>query len=88
MKEAIREEEEEEEEEEGVSDAADAWKNRSGKHPRRGRGKGKADGERLDGRAGPRSENVVLSKSKNLFFVQLSRYSYKFLFIFKSHRIH
>ena len=38
-----------------------------GKSRSRRRGKGKAksdDGERADGRAGPRSENVVLSKSK------------------------
>lgn len=38
-----------------------------GKHRSRRRGKGKAksdDGERIDGRAGPRSENVVLSKSQ------------------------
>ena len=39
-----------------------------GKSKSRRRGKGKAkddDGERVDGRAGPRSENVVLSKSKS-----------------------
>lgn len=39
-----------------------------GKYKSRRRGKGKAkndDGERVDGRAGPRSENVVLSKSKS-----------------------
>ncbi|KAG9315011.1 hypothetical protein JVU11DRAFT_4122 [Chiua virens] len=35
-----------------------------GKSRRRGKGKGKSDDiERIDGRAGPRSENVVLSKS-------------------------
>jgi hypothetical protein len=35
---------------------------------KRGRGRGKLeDGEKIDGRAGPRSENVVLSKSECLF---------------------
>jgi hypothetical protein len=39
-----------------------------GGRPKRGKGKGKseADGEKIDGRAGPRSENVVLSRSKFL----------------------
>ena len=37
-----------------------------GKGRRKGKGKGKIDdGDKIDGRAGPRSENVVLSKSKS-----------------------
>jgi len=43
----------------------------NGKTRNRRRGKGRAaceDGEKTDGRAGPRSENVVLSKSASYFF--------------------
>jgi hypothetical protein len=35
---------------------------------RRARGRVGEDGEKVDGRAGPRSENIVLAKSKPLFF--------------------
>jgi len=63
LREAIREEED------GADGACD---DRGGGAPARGRGKrgrgrGKSDlGEKIDGRAGPRSENVVLGKSEFL----------------------
>jgi hypothetical protein len=44
-----------------------------GKAPPKGKKKGKAkfandDGEKMDGRAGPRSENIVLQKSQSFFY--------------------
>lgn len=48
--------------------AGDSAANKKGK---KGRGKGKAsvdeEKEKMDGRAGPRSENVVLVKSESLY---------------------
>ena len=60
LREAIREEEE------GLDGTCDEnTGGSSGKgRGKRGRGRGKEPGEKVDGRAGPRSENVVLGKSK------------------------
>ena len=60
MREAIRAEEEEQA-------ARAALENSQGKSRKRNRNKkGSNDmGERIDGRAGPKSENVVLQKSKH-----------------------
>jgi hypothetical protein len=52
------------------SDGADDGKETKGRttRNRRGRTRGKSEDEKVDGRAGPRSENVVLSKCEHLGF--------------------
>lgn len=62
LREAIRLEEE--------AQLASDGTNGTGKKPKRGR-RAKVDdgsGEKIDGRAGPRSENIVLGKSKFISF--------------------
>jgi hypothetical protein len=77
LREAIREEEEAAAE--GGSDDRAGGANGKGRG-KRGRGRGKDSGEKVDGRAGPRSENVVLGKSEYmscLLFIHSFSFSYR-----------
>lgn len=72
LREAIRLEEEEACNNAGINGASGSGRSPSGsKGKKKTRGRFAEDGEKIDGRAGPRSENIVLQKSQCLFFFRL-----------------
>lgn len=72
-------------EEEALSAANDNGMNKTsnaaGKRKAKSAAKGKDGEEKIDGRAGPRSENVVLSKSEHSPCCRRSSYSLNFFYI-------